>query len=210
MQARLKFGHGRRQDEDRNDVRLHLVLKLLGALPVDIEQHVAAGSHRIFHRPTRGAVKIAVNLCPFQQRIAIPQALEFTRGNEMVVNAVNLALAARARRDADGQADILVLVEQVARNRRFARARWRRNHQHQPSAGNRDGRIIHRDHGVYSRFWTCSRNWSITTFSSMPAAVTALAFDLEQIVFDSRLNSCARKSSLRPTGPPLAKSSRDA
>ncbi len=39
----------------------------------------------------------------------------------------------------------------------------------------------------------------MTTFNSMPAAVTATALDLEQIVFDSLLNSCARKSSLRPT-----------
>ena len=37
---------------------------------------------------------------------------------------------------------------------------------------------------------------------SAPArsAVTAAAFDFEHRVFDSRLNSCARKSSLRPTG----------
>ncbi|MND26823.1 hypothetical protein D3C80_172800 [compost metagenome] len=122
MQARLKFGHGRRQDEDRNDVRLHLVLQLLGALPVDVEQHIATGGHGIFHRPARRAVEIAVNFRPFQQRIAITQTLEIALGNEMVVDTVNLALAARARRNADGQADILVLVEQVAGNRGFARA----------------------------------------------------------------------------------------
>ncbi len=41
-----------------------------------------------------------------------------------VGDALYLALAARARRDADGKADILVLLEQVAGNRGFARARW--------------------------------------------------------------------------------------
>ena len=61
---------------------------------------------------------------------------------------------------------------------------------------------------AYSRFWTCSRNWSITALRSRPIAVSSTALDLEHRVFASRLNSCDRKSSLRPTGPPSARSER--
>src|SRR5437879_13207144 len=55
----------------------------------------------------------------------------------------------------------------------------------------------------YSRFWTCSRNCSTTFFISSPVWVNSRSFDLEQQVLTSRLNSWARKSSRRPTGPPL-------
>ena len=57
---------------------------------------------------------------------------------------------------------------------------------------------------AYSMFWTCSRNWSMTALRSRPMAVSSTALDLEHRVFASRLNSCDRKSSLRPTGPPSA------
>ena len=49
----------------------HLVEQLLRALPVDVEQHVAAGGERRFHRLARRAVIIAVHLRPFEQIAAV-------------------------------------------------------------------------------------------------------------------------------------------
>ncbi len=66
--------------------------------------------------------------------------------------------------------------------------RGRGQDQHQAAA--LDRQVIGADWLMaHSRFWICSRNWSMTTFSSMPALVTATALDLEQTVLDSRLNS---------------------
>ena len=42
-QAALELGHRRRQDEDADEVLAHRRMKLLRALPVDVEQDVAAG-----------------------------------------------------------------------------------------------------------------------------------------------------------------------
>ena len=56
--------------------------------------------------------------------------------------------------------------------------------------------------GAHARFCTCSRNWSMTAFSSMPIAVSRRSNALEQSVLASRLNSCARKSRRRPTASP--------
>src|SRR4051794_41098519 len=58
--------------------------------------------------------------------------------------------------------------------------------------------------GRYSRFCTCSRNCSTTVLSSSPILVSTTSFDLEQSVLASRLSSCDRKSSLRPTALPSA------
>ena len=116
------------------------------------------------------------------------------------MNAVDLAAAPRPRGDADRQFEARIALQQVARDGRLAGARGRRQHQHQPAAANARQRGIARPPCAYSRFCTCSRNWSTTAFSSSPMAVSDAAFDFEHSVFDSRLNSCARKSSLRPIG----------
>ena len=49
-------------------------------------------------------------------------------------------------------------------------------------------------------FCTCSRIWSISTFSSTAALLVRASTDLEPSVLASRLNSCSRKSRRRPTG----------
>ena len=56
----------------------------------------------------------------------------------------------------------------------------------------------------YSIFWACSRSCSINTFSSTDACVVRVSTDFEPSVFDSRLNSCIRKSSFLPAAPPPA------
>ena len=49
-QALLELGHRRRQQEDRDQLSLEIRLQLAGALPVDVEQYVAALAQRILHR----------------------------------------------------------------------------------------------------------------------------------------------------------------
>jgi hypothetical protein len=57
---------------------------------------------------------------------------------------------------------------------------------------------------VYSTFWICSRICSINTLSSTPCASSRCPATFDESVFASRLNSCIRKSSLRPTASPEA------
>jgi hypothetical protein len=38
-------------DEDADEIVARLLAQLLRALPVDVEQHVAAGTQRLLHRP---------------------------------------------------------------------------------------------------------------------------------------------------------------
>ncbi|OWK24679.1 hypothetical protein AJ87_19015 [Rhizobium yanglingense] len=97
----MQLGHRRRQHEDGYDICRHLLLQLLGALPIDVEKHVAAFGHRCFHRFARRAVEIAVHFSPFQQRIGIAQSLEFADALEVVVNALDLTRAPLAGRHAD-------------------------------------------------------------------------------------------------------------
>ena len=57
----------RRQNEHADDVGACLLPQLLGALPVDVEQHVASGRQRRFDRRTRRAVAIVEYGSPFEQ-----------------------------------------------------------------------------------------------------------------------------------------------
>ncbi len=59
-------------------------------------------------------------------------------------------------------------------------------------------------------FCTCSRICSITPFIRKPVPVSPMLADLLHNVFASRMNSCTRKSSCRPCGPPAASKSRAA
>src|SRR3546814_5673791 len=49
--------------------------ELLGALPVDVEQHVAAALQRLLHRPARRAVVVAEHHRVFQQLAAGDRAI---------------------------------------------------------------------------------------------------------------------------------------
>jgi hypothetical protein len=68
-------------------------------------------------------------------------------------------------------------------------------------AGDRDGECA----ASHSTFWTCSRICSIRTLSSTAERVVSTSCDFDDSVFASRLNSCIRKSSLRPTASPEAR-----
>src|SRR3954453_13047545 len=64
--AALELGHRGRQDEDADDVRIDL-LQLLRALPVDVEQHVAAALDRLHHLALERAVAVAEDVRPFEE-----------------------------------------------------------------------------------------------------------------------------------------------
>ena len=66
-----------------------------------------------------------------------------------------------------------------------------------------------RELAAHSMFCTCSRIWSISTFSSTAALRGAASTDLEPSVLASRLNSCSRKSRRRPTGSLLLEDAAD-
>ena len=68
-------------------------IELLRALPVDVEQHVAAGGERGLDRLARRAVAIAVHLGLFEQLVGVAHRLEAAPRDEMVVHAVDLARA---------------------------------------------------------------------------------------------------------------------
>src|SRR5699024_12829 len=63
-------------------------------------------------------------------------------------------------------------------------------------------------HGVHSRFWICSRIFSISAFISTTIRVMSRSWHLEPMVLASRLSSWVKKSSLRPTGWPLPRIAR--
>jgi hypothetical protein len=107
-----------------------------------MSNHVAALCHRDFRRLARRAVAIAVHLRPFEQGIGVAHALEIAHLDEVVVDAVDLAAAARPRGDADRQLEARIRFQQIACDRRFAGARGGRQHQHQaatPDRGERNG-----------------------------------------------------------------------
>ena len=199
LQARFQLGHRRRQDEDRDDVGAHLFAELLGALPVDVEQHVAALAPSP-PRPARAACRRncrAPRPIPAAHRNRAAARIRASTGNDSGRRRSRCRAAARVVTLTDSSrlgsvsSRLRAMVDLPAPDGEDSTSisPRRRMPAEAPSAA------IH-----YSRFCTCSRNWSTTAFSSSPIAVSDAAFDLEHRVFDSRLNSCARKSSLRPTG----------
>ena len=76
VQPRSSSATRRRQHEDADHVVAALLAQLLGALPVDVEQHVAAAPRAPPHRPARRAVAVAEHLRPFQQLAARHHVLE--------------------------------------------------------------------------------------------------------------------------------------
>ena len=156
----------------------------------------------LLDRLPRCSVKVAEYFGEFQQLASLHHLIELLAVDEMVVPSVDLARTPCPRRHRNRQRNIAFFGQQHARQRGLAGARRRRQHQHHAAPGDRlaFGTARHR----HSRFCTCSRNCSTTALSSSPMLVSSTSFALAHKVFDSRLSSCDRKSSLRPTGPPSA------
>ena len=111
-----------------------LLVELLRALPVDVEQYVAAlVEHRVDGRARR-TVAMIEDVRPFEERVVRDHLLECRRIDEMIILAVHLAGADRPRRGGDRQLDLPVGLDQLARDRRLARPRGRGDHEQHAAA----------------------------------------------------------------------------
>ena len=146
-------------------------------------------------RPTRAARRLA-------------HALERRLVDEMVVAAVDLAGPRLARRHRDRHARSPARLRSRRRGeRRLAGARGRRQHQQQAAPGDAWARCrMRRSLDVLHLL----AHLIDDGLSARPARVISVSLALEHSVLASRLNSWARKSSLRPTGSWTASSSRAA
>ena len=123
------------QDEDAHQVALHGLGKLLAALPIDVEDHVAAGIERAFHRVARGAVPVTEHLRAFEERPALPQAGETGLVDKVIVPAVDLVrpLGPRGVRDRDFH-PVAFELDKAAGDRRLAGTGGRGQHQQETAA----------------------------------------------------------------------------
>src|SRR5690606_7178819 len=128
------------------------------ALPVDLQQHVVAGLQVRLHRLPRRALPVAVHAGVLEEVAGVDHALELLLGDEVVVLAVALARPRRARGEGDGQAQLGVARQHRVDDAGFA------------GPGRRGDDEEGASHLAHSMFWTCSRIWSISTFSSTAAA----------------------------------------
>jgi hypothetical protein len=78
----------------RTDVAAGLLVQLLCALPVDVEQHVAARAEDLAHRRLWRAVAVAEDVRPFQELAVADHVLEPGEVDEMIVDAFHFAPAA--------------------------------------------------------------------------------------------------------------------
>src|SRR3546814_5136054 len=95
----------RRQDEHADSIG-HLLAHLARALPVDLQQHVAALGQPRFHRLDRRALPVAVHQRMLEEVAGIDHAREFLARNEVVVLGVALARSRLARGVGNRQADV--------------------------------------------------------------------------------------------------------
>src|SRR5690606_5164820 len=140
-----------------------------------------------------------------QKLLALAHALIVAGRHEMIVDPFHLARAARPGGHRDGQVDAGIVGEKQPRQGRLSRPGRRGDDEHETTTHGTGGKRI--DHSI---FCTCSRNCSTAAFNFKPVAVKLTSFDFEHSVLASRLNSCARKSSLRPTASPACIKSRAA
>ena len=136
-QAALQLRDRGRQDENAHHVLGRGAAELLGPLPVDVEQDVAAGCQGGLDCAARGAVGMTVDPGMLQELAAGDHGGEALLADEVIVDAVGLGRAARSGGDGDGERDLGLLLEQAAGERGLAGPGWRGDHQHEPAAAHR-------------------------------------------------------------------------
>ena len=197
FQTAAQFLDRGRKDEDRQGVFAKVRIADLNlTLPVDVKQNVPTRVNRFAHRSGRRAVEIPKNVGVFQHLAIGDLLFERILGLEVILAPILLARAWGAGGGRDRKFQPLIPGHQTPRQSGFAGARRRRQDDKKAPTICHFNVFRH-----YSTFCTCSRIWSITAFSSNPTEVRSVLCALEHKVFASRLNSCIRKSSLRPTAP---------
>jgi hypothetical protein len=94
----LELGHRGRQQEQRHEVLTHRGGELLSALPVDVEQDVAAFAQRILHRGLGRSIAMAEDRRPFDEFAGVDHPVELGVVDEMIVDPIGFARALGARR----------------------------------------------------------------------------------------------------------------
>src|SRR5438067_12685069 len=130
--------HGRRLEEDEDPLR-PLEADRLGAMDLDLEDHVVARALELLDPGPAGAVIVAVGLQPgpLQQLSAADQLLELGLADKAVVDAVLLVVAACPGGEGDRVSDLGVEPAQLVDHRVLADAARSRDHQQQPGARHR-------------------------------------------------------------------------
>ena len=196
------------RDEDAGDFAV-LLHGLQTALHVDLQNQVVSLGKLFLYRTFEGSVAVLMHVRPLVKSALAHQFVKLLVRNKMVVHAFDFAGPGRARSAGHGKPHIRVPLHKLFGDHGFARARGSGDHEQKSSTLHRI--IPPRFHSVrpvaassvqngYSTFCTCSRNFSISALPSMARRVISISCDLEAMVFTSRLNSCARKSSRRPAG----------
>src|SRR5690554_1150945 len=183
-----QLGTGGRQDEDEHRSR-QLLPHLSRALHIDIEHDGAALLERRPDAAQRRAVATAVDPCPLEQLATLLHRLEPGVIHEVVVDAVPLVVARRARGRGHRKDDVLVALDERARQRRLASAAGGGEHERECVLP-----------ALHSTFSTCSRSRSISSLIAITRCSIAASFALAPIVFVSRCISWIRKLSRFPTG----------
>src|SRR5438552_14855795 len=89
VQPPRQFAARRRQDENADQIGGRVFAQLLGALPIDVEQHVAALLERLLYRLSRRAIEVAEYLGILQELTILPQLVEAIAVDEMVMPSVD-------------------------------------------------------------------------------------------------------------------------
>src|SRR5262249_13958444 len=142
------------------------------------------------HLGPGGPVEVAVHLVVLEE-VPVPRhLLELGRRDEVVLPALDLTVASRARRVGDRKEERLArgVREEAADEGRLASPRLRRE----------DDQVALR-RLAHSTLRTCSRIFSISAFMSSTSRVDRRSRLLDPSVFSSRRISWERKSSVLPT-----------
>jgi hypothetical protein len=120
--------------------------ELLGALPVDVEEHVAPFAQGCLDGAPRRAIGVAVDRGVLEQFARLDHGAELLVGDEMVVVPIHLRRPPRPRRHRDRHGEFRLLAHHRPRDRGLAGARRRGHDQHQAASAARN-QAIKNDHG---------------------------------------------------------------
>jgi len=113
---------------------LRFLVQLLRALPVNIEQHIAARFQPVTDLRLGRAIAIAKDRSPFIKRVFFNHAVKFRLIDKVVVLPLNLTGPDRPRSDRNRRGNFIVFAQQLARNRGFSGPGRRGQDEHQAPA----------------------------------------------------------------------------
>src|SRR5438128_1298038 len=183
-QPPLQLRHRRRQDERAQRLGI-LPLDGAAALHVDVEHRQHAAPLRLLDDHPRRPVAVAVHRRPLDELAGLDHRVETGVVDEVIIDALLLRGARRARGVADREDGSGVRRYQPTRQGGLPGARRR--------AEDEEG-------GAHSTLAICSRIRSSSDFSSTTCAAIPAYCDFDPTVLTSRFTSCTRNSSRRPAG----------